>query len=41
MDDKKKKYVIPEADVVNYNSEDIVTLSEGALAGMEDGEELL
>ena len=39
MDDKK--FVMPEADIVSYSAEDIITLSEGAIAGMEDGEELL
>ena len=30
MDDKKKKkYVIPEAEVINFNNEDIITLSAG------------
>ena len=27
MDDKKKKYVIPEAEVVDFNNDDIITLS--------------
>ena len=32
MDDKKKKYVIPEAEIVDFSSEDIITVSvvEGA-----------
>ena len=25
MDDKKKKYAIPEAEVVNFRNEDIIT----------------
>ena len=28
MDDKKKKFVIPEAEVVDFAMEDIVTVSE-------------
>ena len=39
MDDKKKKYETPEAEVVHFSNDDIITLSEGAEAGM-DGEEL-
>lgn len=27
MDDKKKKYIIPEAEVVDFNNGDIITLS--------------
>ena len=40
MDDKKKKYERPEAEIVALADGDIITLSEGAEAGMEDGEEL-
>ena len=36
MDDKKKKkYVIPEAEVVNFDNEDIITLSSGDTANWE------
>ena len=41
MDDKKKKYVIPEAELVNFVDEDIITVSVGVEAGMGDGEELI
>ena len=27
MDDKKKKYLIPEAEVVDFKNDDIITLS--------------
>ena len=27
MDDKKKKFVLPEADVVDFSNEDIITAS--------------
>ena len=27
MDDKKKKYVIPEAEIVDFSCEDIITAS--------------
>ena len=41
MDDKKKKYERPEAEVVDFTSEDIITesitLIEGA-AGWGDGD---
>ena len=36
--DEKKKYEAPEADVVEFNNEDIITLSVGETAGWE-GEE--
>ena len=42
MDDKKKKkYVIPEAEVVNFADNDIITLSgtDTATWGGGDGEE--
>ena len=39
MDDKKK-YVNPDAEIIELVDGDIITLSEGAEAGMEDGEEL-
>ena len=35
MDDKKnKKYVIPEAEVINFVNEDIITLSGDELLGI-------
>ena len=43
MDDKKKKkYMIPEAEIVDFSSEDIITASltydsEDAEAGWEEG----
>lgn len=27
MDDKKKKYIVPEAEITEFVSEDIITLS--------------
>lgn len=27
MDDKKKKYAIPEAEIVNFGNNDIITIS--------------
>lgn len=33
MDDKKKKYLKPEAEVVDYSAEDIITLSVGTQNG--------
>ena len=40
MDDKKKKkYVIPEAEVVNFADDDIITLSSGDTASWGDGTE--
>ena len=27
MDDKKNKYVIPEAEIVNFGNNDIITIS--------------
>ena len=40
MDDKKKKkYVIPEAEVVSFANEDIITLSgEGLLGAIGTGD---
>lgn len=32
-DKKKKKFIIPEAEVVNFDNEDIITLSNGGEAG--------
>ena len=29
MDEKKKEFVAPEAEVVNFTSEDIITISAG------------
>ena len=43
MDDKKKRFVIPEAELVNFTNNDIITLSgdvQGAYWGDDDnGEE--
>lgn len=30
MDDKKKKFTIPDVQIVNFNEEDIITLSGNA-----------
>ena len=38
MDDKKKKYVKPEADLIDFSGEDIITVSVLEEAGW-DGEE--
>ena len=39
MDDsKEKKYVIPEAEILNFANEDIITLSNNGTAGWTDGE---
>ena len=35
MDDKK--FVMPEAEIVSYSDEDIITLSNYGLAGWDDG----
>ena len=38
MDDKKKKFLNPEAEVVAFNNEDIITLSGGtATADWDNG----
>lgn len=37
MDDKK--FVMPEAEIVSYSDEDIITLSNYGLAGWDDGEQ--
>ena len=37
-DKKKKKYVIPEAEIVSLANEDIITLSNNGTAGWTDGE---
>ena len=29
MDDKEKKFIVPEAEVVNFDEEDIITMSDG------------
>lgn len=29
MDDKKKKFVVPEVEVINFENDDIITLSNG------------
>ena len=36
---EKKKYVIPEAEVVDFAAEDIITesLTDGGTAGWDDG----
>lgn len=40
MDDKKnKKYEMPEAEIVDFAGDDIITLSEGDTAGLE-GEDM-
>ena len=39
MDDKKKKYVQPEAEVVNFKNDDIITesLTVEGVAGWDNG----
>ena len=41
MDDKKKKYLIPEAEIVDFADEDIITQSVNDVLGDEgtDNEE--
>ena len=41
MDDKKKKFIAPEADVLDFAKDDIITLSgtDTATWGGGDGEE--
>ena len=41
MDDKKKKkYTKPDADVVEFKNEDIITISDNnGIAGYDDGED--
>ena len=40
MDDKKNKYVIPEAELIDFASSDIITLSGvDEAAGWEEGED--
>ena len=40
MDDKKKKrYVIPEAEILDFANDDIITLSSGDTATWNDGGE--
>ena len=39
MDDKKKKFIAPEADVLDFANDDIITLSAGETAGWNDGGE--
>lgn len=41
MDDKKKKYVIPEAEITEFNADDIIVTSlqyDANDAGFEDEE---
>ena len=38
MDDKKKKkFIIPEAEVIDFHNNDIITLSDGTQRGMDGG----
>ena len=40
MDDKKKVFVIPEAEVIYFANDDVITLSEHATEGfLHDGEQ--
>ena len=39
MDDKKKKFVIPDAEVVDFAMEDIITESLTRVANLNWGEE--
>ena len=38
MDDKKKKFIIPEAEKVNFVEDDIITLSDGTDGGIGSGD---
>lgn len=33
----KKAFVIPEAEILDFNNEDIITLSDNGLATWDDG----
>ena len=35
MDDKKKKFVIPEAEIIDFSEEDIITNSDNATDNVE------
>ena len=39
MDDKKKIFVIPEAEIIDFSEEDIITASDGSewFINAEDG----
>ena len=39
MDEKKKKYISPEADILEFANDDIITLSAGDTAEWTGGEE--
>ncbi len=39
MDDKKKKFIVPEAEVLDFATDDIITLSAGDTANWGDGGE--
>ena len=34
MDDKKKRFVIPNAEIVSFTNADIITVSGGGVLGM-------
>lgn len=38
MDDKKKKFMIPEAETINLAEQDIITLSSGEYEGLGHGD---
>ena len=39
MDDKRKKYLKPDAEVVDFTTDDIITISEYTTEGfLEDGD---
>ena len=35
--DEKKKYISPDAEIIDFSSDDIITLSDNGLAGWDDG----
>ena len=39
MDDKKKKFIVPEAEILDFATDDIITLSAGDTATWGGGEE--
>ena len=39
MDDKKKKFIVPEADILEFANDDIITMSAGDTAEWTGGEE--
>lgn len=34
--DEEKKFIVPEAEIVDYSNDDIITMSGVGLAGVDD-----